>query len=78
VRASSQRPRRHRDAFERVSTRFSADAPLAALEPIGCGMASSTSISTPSSDTLGASFAVAIVNDSFEGDRVCGGSWSKL
>ena len=58
------------DAFERVSTRFSADAPLLRLEPDRLRMASLDLDLDTVVDTLGASFGSRYVNDSFEGDRV--------
>jgi hydrophobe/amphiphile efflux-1 (HAE1) family protein len=58
------------DAFERVSTRFSADSPLLRLRPDRLRMASlGVDLETVVS-TLGASFGSSYVNDSFEGDRV--------
>jgi len=56
--------------FERVSTRFSADAPLLRLRPDRMRMASlGVDLDTVVS-TLGASVGSRYVNDSFEGDRV--------
>jgi multidrug efflux pump subunit AcrB len=57
-------------SFERVSTRFSAGAPLLELRPDRQRMASLGVDLAAVVDTLGASFGSDYVNDSFEGDQV--------
>ncbi|MEO1004003.1 MAG: efflux RND transporter permease subunit [Cyanobacteria bacterium J06638_7] len=57
-------------AFERVTTRFSADAPLLQLEPDRLALASLAVELEDLVDVLGASFGSEYVNDSFEGDRI--------
>ncbi len=56
--------------FERVNTRFSADAPLLRLEPDRLQLASLGVELQDLVDVLGASFGSDYVNDSFEGDRI--------
>ena len=56
--------------FERVSTRFSADAPLVQLVPDRMQMASLGVDLSTVVETLGASFGSDYVNDSFESDQV--------
>ena len=56
--------------FERVSTRFSAGAPLVQLVPDRLQMASLGVDLSTVVDTLGASFGSDYVNDSFESDQV--------
>ena len=56
--------------FERVTTRFSADAPLLQLEPDRLQLASLGVDLQDVVDVLGASFGSEYVNDSFEGDRI--------
>jgi hydrophobe/amphiphile efflux-1 (HAE1) family protein len=56
--------------FERVSTRFSADAPLLRLEPNRLQMASLGVELSDLVSTLEASLGSSYVNDSFEGDQV--------
>ena len=56
--------------FERVSTRFSADAPLLRLLPDRLRMASLGIDLNTVVNTLGSSFGSRYVNDSFESDRV--------
>ncbi|SBO42761.1 efflux RND transporter permease subunit [Cyanobium sp. NIES-981] len=57
-------------AFERVNTRFVADAPLVRLEPDRLRLASLGVDLEDVVEVLGASFGSDYVNDSFEGDRV--------
>ncbi|MCT0229272.1 efflux RND transporter permease subunit [Synechococcus sp. CS-1324] len=57
-------------AFERVSTRFSADSPLLRLRPDRMRMASLGVDLSTLVETLGSSFGSRYVNDSFESDRV--------
>ena len=57
-------------SFERVNTRFSADAPLLQLEPDRLQLASLGVDLDELVDELGASFGSEYVNDSFEGDSV--------
>ncbi|MCT0217186.1 efflux RND transporter permease subunit [Synechococcus sp. CS-1330] len=56
--------------FERVSTRFTAGAPLVQLVPDRLQMASLGVDLSTMVDTLGASFGSDYVNDSFESDQV--------
>ena len=56
--------------FERVSTRFSADAPLLRLEPDRLQLASLGIDLDTLVATVGASFGSSYVNDSFEDDQV--------
>jgi len=56
--------------FERVTTRFSANAPLLQLEPDRLQLASLGVDLSAVVDVLGASFGSDYVNDSFEGDRI--------
>ncbi len=64
------RAARATDRFERVSTRFSAGAPLVQLVPDRLQMASLGVELASVIDTLGASFGSDYVNDSFESDQV--------
>jgi len=64
------RAARATDRFERVSTRFSAGAPLMQLVPDRLQMASLGVDLAAVVDTLGASFGSDYVNDSFESDQV--------
>jgi hydrophobe/amphiphile efflux-1 (HAE1) family protein len=57
-------------AFERVNTRFKADAPLVRLEPDRLQLATLGVDLDELVDVLGASFGSDYVNDSFEGDRI--------
>ncbi|MEB3321691.1 MAG: efflux RND transporter permease subunit, partial [Synechococcaceae cyanobacterium] len=57
-------------AFDRVDTRFSADAPLLRLEPDRLRLASLGVDLDELVDVLGASFGSEYVNDSFEGDQI--------
>ena len=56
--------------FERVSTRFNADAPLLRLEPDRLQLASLGIDLDTLVSTIGASFGSSYVNDSFESDQV--------
>jgi hydrophobe/amphiphile efflux-1 (HAE1) family protein len=56
--------------FERVSTRFSADAPLLRLEPDRLRLAALGVDLDELVDVLGASFGSEYVNDSYEGDQI--------
>jgi hydrophobe/amphiphile efflux-1 (HAE1) family protein len=56
--------------FERVDTRFRADAPLVRLEPDRLQLASLGVDLEEVVEVLGASFGSEYVNDSFEGDRI--------
>ncbi len=56
--------------FDRVDTRFRADAPLVRLEPDRLQLASLGVDLEEVVEVLGASFGSEYVNDSFEGDRV--------
>ena len=56
--------------FERVSTRFNADAPLLRLEPDRLQLASLGIDLDTLVATIGASFGSSYVNDSFEADQV--------
>jgi multidrug efflux pump subunit AcrB len=64
------RAARATDRFERVSTRFTAGAPLVQLVPDRLQMASLGVDLSTVVDTLGASFGSDYVNDSFESDQV--------
>ncbi len=64
------RAARATDRFERVSTRFSAGAPLVQLLPDRLQMASLGVDLSAVVDTIGASFGSDYVNDSFESDQV--------
>ena len=64
------RAARATDRFQRVSTRFSAGAPLVQLVPDRLQMASLGVDLAAVVDTLGASFGSDYVNDSFESDQV--------
>ena len=64
------RAARASNRFERVSTRFSAGAPLVQLVPDRLQMASLGVDLSTVVDTLGASFGSDYVNDSFESDQV--------